>query len=284
MGQLTKSGRATRKVAFVITATDQGTLILNRFDRHQTPDSTYGSETRISEHSVYSQAEVNRGIDLLDLRRRGYGDGVVVIDGGANIGVHTIAWATHMTGWGSVVSIEPQERIYYALAGNIAINNCFNARAIHAAVAAAPGVMKMPAPDYSAAASFGSLELRKRPDNEFIGQTLDYSDGATVEIRTISLNSLGLGRVDLIKLDIEGMELDALEGTRGIIERDRPILIVEKIKNNQKELRSWLERSGYLTLQDISNFVAIHHADKCLELLNAAKARGELDWLAKPSP
>ena len=33
-------------------------------------------------------------------------DGVVAIDCGANIGVHTIEWATSMTGWGSVLSIE----------------------------------------------------------------------------------------------------------------------------------------------------------------------------------
>ena len=45
-----------------------------------------------------------------------------------------VEWAKHMTGWGVVVAIEAQERIYYALAGNLAINNCFNARAIHAAV------------------------------------------------------------------------------------------------------------------------------------------------------
>ena len=44
-----------------------------------------------------------------------------------------------MTGWGIVIAIEAQERIYYALAGNLALNNCFNARAIHAAVSTAPG-------------------------------------------------------------------------------------------------------------------------------------------------
>jgi FkbM family methyltransferase len=51
----------------------------------------------------------------------------VAIDCGANIGTHTIEWAKKMTGWGAVIGIEAQERIFYALAGNIAINNCFNA-------------------------------------------------------------------------------------------------------------------------------------------------------------
>jgi hypothetical protein len=34
-----------------------------------------------------------------------------------------------------------------ALAGNIGINNCFNARAFHAAVAAKVGTVRVPAPD-----------------------------------------------------------------------------------------------------------------------------------------
>jgi FkbM family methyltransferase len=76
---------------------------------------------------------------LLTLRRQYYGDGVVAIDCGANIGVFTLEWARAMTGWGSVIAVEAQERIYYALAGNIAINNCFNARAVLAAVADKPG-------------------------------------------------------------------------------------------------------------------------------------------------
>ena len=87
---------------------------------------------------------------------------MVAIDCGANIGVHTVEWATAMTGWGSVVAIEAQERIYYALAGNIAINNCFNAIALHAAVSSETGIMQIPNPDYFTPSSFGSLELRQK--------------------------------------------------------------------------------------------------------------------------
>ena len=49
-----------------------------------------------------------------------------------------------MTGWGSIEAFEPQERIYYALAGNIAINNLFNARAIFAAVGETDGWITVP--------------------------------------------------------------------------------------------------------------------------------------------
>ncbi|HET9175921.1 MAG TPA: FkbM family methyltransferase [Pseudolabrys sp.] len=49
-------------------------------------------------------------------------------------------------------------------------------------------------------------------DTEFIGQPIDYSPAKTVTIQKISLDALALPRVDMIKLDIQGMELEALEG------------------------------------------------------------------------
>jgi hypothetical protein len=74
-----------------------------------------------------------------------------------------------MNGWREVIAIEAQERVFYALAGNIAINNCFNARALHAAGAAGVGVMNIPSPNYLRPGSFGSLELKPRDGTEFIG-------------------------------------------------------------------------------------------------------------------
>jgi FkbM family methyltransferase len=259
-----------RKIAFVIAATDQGTLIVNRFDKHHDSNVEYGVGYELLNNSAYEPAEIKMVLRLLDARRHCYGAGVAAIDCGANIGVHTIQWAKYMSGWGQVVAIEPQERIYYALAGNIAINNCFNARAIHAAATARPGTMRMPSLDYCVATSFGSLELRQRPDNEFIGQPIDYSESALIEVQSVNLDSLDLDRIDLIKIDVEGMEPDVLHGASEIIKRDHPILIVEMIKSDREKLRSWLENSGYLPLQDRSNLVALHHSDKCLQFFGTA--------------
>jgi hypothetical protein len=120
-----------RKIAFISAATEHGTLIVNRFDQHLLGQSNgYGVGFQLLETASYDGGEIDLALKLLDLRRQHHGDGVVAVDCGANVGVHTIEWARHMTGWGVVLAIEAQERIYYALAGNIAINNCFNARAI----------------------------------------------------------------------------------------------------------------------------------------------------------
>ena len=154
-----------------------------------------------------------------------------------------------LTGWESVIAIEAQERIYYALAGNIAINNCFDAIAMHAAVASEPGIMQIPTPDYLLPSSFGNLELKPRIDTEFIGQPIDYSPGKTVAIQKISIDALALPRVDLVKLDIQGMEIEALEGARQTIERGYPIILVESIKAGRERLRRFLDEQGYKVVE-----------------------------------
>jgi len=255
---------APRKVAFVTAATEHGTLIINRFDRHQIDaHNAYGVGFQLLDRAFYDQDEVHLARTLLDLRRKHYGNGVVAVDCGANIGVHTIEWARHMTAWGVVLALEAQERIYYALAGNIAINNCFNARAIHAAVTSRPGTMKIPSPNYLVESSFGSLELKKREQTEFIGQAIDYSEGRMLDVRAVSLDTLNFPRLDLVKIDVEGMELDVLGGGANCIATMRPILLVEMIKSDKDELRGWLERFGYMVLTCGMNFLAVHKQDPC---------------------
>jgi FkbM family methyltransferase len=255
--------RAGRKLAFVLASSDHGTMILNRFDyRMVDAERGYGVGFQILQTGSFDLSEVKLATDLLAIRRRHFGDGVVAIDCGANIGVHTIEWAKTMTGWGSVLAIEAQERIYYALAGNIAINNCFNAIAVHGAVSSESGVLEIPSPNYFVPSSFGSLELRQRNGNEFIGQPIDYQN--TVNVRKLMLDEFCLPRVDLIKLDIEGMELEALEGASHTIATSRPIMLIEKIKTDAGQLRRTLEARGYEVIEAGINILAIHASDRTL--------------------
>jgi FkbM family methyltransferase len=252
-----------RKVAFVLASSDHGTMIVNRLDyRMLDQRSGIGVGFQILETSSFDASEIDTALSLLGLRRTYFGDGVVALDCGANIGVHTIEWARRMSGWGQVIAIEAQERVFYALAGNIAINNCFNARALNAAVAARPGTMKVPTPDYLTPASFGSLELRPRDGVEFIGQPIDYSEQNAVTIPTVSIASLALPRIDLIKIDVEGMEIDALEGAAASLARCHPILIVESIKSDKAKLSEVLVRHGYRLFGMGLNILAIHETDK----------------------
>ncbi len=256
--------KPARKLAFVTAATDHGTMIVNRFDQRIIGNDGCGVGLQLLEKASYDPDEVDLLLRMLDLRRQCHGDGVAAIDCGANIGVHTIEWAKHMTGWGAVLAIEAQELIYYALAGNIAINNCFNARALHAAVSGQSGMMKIPVPNYTVAGSFGSLELKHRDNTEFIGQPIDYSESKMTSIRSVTLDSLNLPRIDLIKMDVEGMELEALGGGAKCIGALRPVLLIEAIKTDREALHGALENLDYALFDFGMNILAVHKTDPSL--------------------
>lgn len=253
----------SRKLAFVLASTEQGSLIVSRLDYHTADDGhRFGVGHQLLETGYYDSTEIDTVLSLLQLRRRYFGDGVVAIDCGANIGVHAISWARQMTGWGKVVAIEAQERIYYALAGNIALSNCFNLRAIHAAAAASEGELRIPVPDYLTPSSFGSLELRQRAATEYIGQKISYEESQMTTVRAITLDSLGLTRVDLIKIDVEGMETDVLQGAAGLIGQHHPLIMVEHIKAGENRLTPVLDAFGYTVRRFGMNLLAIHPTDQ----------------------
>jgi FkbM family methyltransferase len=243
-------------------------MIVNRNDYHMIDaERGYGVGYDILKSSFYKPDEIVNALYLLTLRREFFGDGVVAIDCGANIGVHTIEWAKVMHGWGRVIAIEAQERIFYALAGNIAINNCFNARAILAAVGAETGHLKVPQPDYAKPASFGSLELRRSPSNEYIGQAIDYAPEKGNDVPLLTIDSLGLDRLDFIKIDIEGMELEALQGAMGAIRKFAPQIFIEIIKTDRAALSRLLDELGYAQFQLGMNLLAVHKRDPALQKL-----------------
>ncbi len=251
-----------RPIPFVLAATNHGSMILNRNDHHMI-DATrgYGVGFQLLSNSCFDPEEISFATALLSLRRKHFGDGVVAIDGGANIGVHTIDWAKHMYGWGNVHAFEAQEKIYYALAGNIAINNCLNASAHFAALGAENGEISIPVPNYLVPASFGSLELKQNSKNEYIGQKIDYSDAAMQTVALKKIDGFNWPRVDFIKIDVEGMELDVLLGAEKTISKLKPILMIEIIKTDKVQVEAFLNRHEYQVFAMGINILAMHKSD-----------------------
>jgi FkbM family methyltransferase len=151
--------------------------------------------------------------------------------------------------------------VFYALAGNIAINNCFNAQAVWAALGAQSGEISVPELDYLRPSSFGSLELRHSPNTEFIGQSVDYSSEHAQRVKMIPIDDLHLDRLDLLKLDVEGMELEVLAGAEKSISRLKPQMSIERLKADESEIRTFAERLGYRTFPFGLNLLAIHESD-----------------------
>ena len=264
-----------KPIAFVLVASDHGPMIINRNDYHKTQGGTYGLGYQILETSSYDHDDINVLITLLSLRKEFHGEKVIAVDCGANVGVHTLEFARYMTGWGYVVGIEAQERLFYALAGNVALNNCLNAKVLHAAISDKVGGMKIPPINYNVPSSFGSFELIPTTNPEFIGQELDYNAEKLIEVRTVTIDSFELERTDLIKIDVEGMELQALQGGYETIKRDKPILWIEQFKAGAEEIKKFLDEFDYKTFPAGMNILAVHKDDKCSEHVTVEEAKKE---------
>jgi FkbM family methyltransferase len=160
--------------------------------------------------------------------------GMTVVDIGSNVGTHAVFFAQRVGSRGSVLAFEPQRFIHQLLCGNLALHALRNVRGLHAAVGEAPGVLKAPPIDYGApgAFNFGAVEFGAWQEGE--------------DVPLVTLDSLNLPRCDLIKVDIEGMELSALKGAAETIRRHRPMLHVENNRRATSEaLLAWLLAQDY---------------------------------------
>jgi FkbM family methyltransferase len=225
------------KIAYILASTNHGTLIINRNDENNNKEyGNYGVGWNILETGSFYKSDIELLTSILKLKRHRL-DGkrpILAIDCGANIGVHTIEFARVLDGVGSVISIEAQKSVYYALCGNIAINNCFNVNAINVAIGDKNGTLKIPSIDYHKKSSFGSLELIRSTKNEDIGQSIDYENG--YDIPLITIDSLNQPLVDLIKIDVEGMEEAVISGALETLNASHPVMFIEKIKSNSENL------------------------------------------------
>ena len=61
-------------------------------------------------------------------------------------------------------------------------------------------------------------------------------------ITTLAIDDLA-GQPDLIKIDVEGAELDVLKGAERCLERQRPLLFIER--GSRPEISAFLEGFGY---------------------------------------
>ena len=254
-----------RPAPFVLISTNHGTMIVNRNDYRLMGDGRgYGLGYQLMTKSCFDQPEVNFAMALLTTRHAHFGVGVMAVDCGANVGVHTVEWARLMHQWGRVIAFEAQEKLYYALAGNVIINNCLNVTARWAAVGAECGTLDMPEPDYLVPSSYGSFELKKRENTEYIGQDIDYTDGVMKTVDVVTIDSLSLERLDFIKIDVEGMELEVLAGARESIAKYHPQMMIEVIKSDREAIQQLLTSQGYLVYPMGINMLAVHQDDPVL--------------------
>jgi FkbM family methyltransferase len=142
--------------------------------------------------------------------------GDVALDVGANLGAHTLCLAHAVGAAGAVHAFEPQRMLFYFLCGNIALNGLHNVVCHPVAVGATQSAVVAPNIDYSLPNNFGALNLHT-----------DFGAVPTYPVQQVRLDDLATPHCRLIKLDVEGMECEALDGARDLIRRTRPLLYVE---------------------------------------------------------
>jgi len=158
--------------------------------------------------------------------------GDVVVEAGANFGAHTVSMAKMVGEQGCVIAFEPQRLVFQAMTANVALNSLLNVLTMHAGLGAKPGAIKVPVLNPAKGHNFGGFNIG------------NHSEGEEVPVRTV--DSLKLARCRLIKVDVEGMECEVLEGARDTIARLKPALYVENDRSEHSQrLIALIQSFGY---------------------------------------
>ena len=229
----------------VVVPTRYGMMIVNRNDWFEADGNRYGVGHDLLASGEYVQAE----LDVLAALIAQCPPHPVLIDVGANIGVHTLFFASLAGPRGTVHSFEAQRVVFQMLMGNLALNSIENVHGHGMALGAEPGTLALPPMDYNKPRNFGGVAL---------GGEAAPAGTAVETVAIMTLDSLELARVDFIKLDVEGMEEDVLRGARGTLDRCRPMMQVEWMMRDQGRLPLYLlEHLDYRVFQAGMNLLCV---------------------------
>jgi FkbM family methyltransferase len=168
-------------------------------------------------------------LDTVDVFRKIVKPGMSVVDIGAHVGYYTLLAARLVGPDGRVYAFEPNPEVYEILVRNIEVNGYHGiVRTIPKAVSNRRRIVKL----YIAWEDSGeaSLYLSKSAGKRY------------VEVETLVLDEFlaaeGWPKVGLVKVDVEGAELEVLEGMRETARRSEDLkLIVEFNPGNQMRAR-----------------------------------------------
>jgi FkbM family methyltransferase len=184
------------------------------------------------------------------------GPGMVVADVGANWGYFTLVCAHLVGGTGRVIALEPHPRLASILAENVA-SNALSQVEVHRVAAGA------------ASESKGFVGFDELGGNWGVSRAAHGSEVADFESQAVALDALlddrHAGRIDLVKIDIEGAEADALRGMAAGLARHRYRYVLvechpvelQRMGVSLEQCLAPLRRAGYRGWQ-IDHSAAMH--------------------------
>lgn len=150
-------------------------------------------------------------------------DGDIVLDIGANVGSHTLPLAQLVGATGKVISFEPTAHAFEKQKTNIALNSTLAQRIdAHQMMLMASSSEEMPEAVYSS----WPLEVAEDLHSEHHGRLMS-TQGARLGTLDETLRDLEVNKVNFIKLDVDGNELEVLLGAAVTLEESKPRIMLE---------------------------------------------------------
>ncbi len=205
--------------------------------------------------------------------------GMTFLDVGCNVGLFSLMLSDAI-GDGRIFAFEPTTRTVKILKDNIALNGFENITPVHTALGNHIGKVVLKLNDDG----IDGLNTIGKPTHE----ECKIVGGETVDIITLDdfVKESGIERVDLIKVDVEGAELQVFEGACRILNGDNPPFIIYEsnyrttagFNYHPAETIWYLEACGYECFH-------LDAENKCIKKLNPKKGIGYMDDMilaAKP--
>lgn len=152
-----------------------------------------------------------------------------ILDIGGNVGLMTLVFANQLNNTGKVYTFEPEPSNFKKLTDNVALNKFTNVLLNQLAVS-----------DRSL-----NLKFYLSTGNNSGVHSLIYNASLNsdyIEVPAIKMDEYviehNIGKVDLIKIDVEGAELDVLNGMQSLLKKDKPIIIMEVVSEYLKSRNS----------------------------------------------
>lgn len=226
--------RGTGRLVTALTAGDEQTVEVRLSTGVRMRVDLGDRVQRLMAYRMYERRE-------LDLVRALLRPGDTFVDCGAHVGYYTLHAARAVGTQGQVHAFEPAPANVARLRENVALNGARNLIVHEAAVSAASGRTVFQLVDEQGETGWGSLMLAPGEKTR------------AHEVDVVALDDVldQMQRVALMKLDVQGSELDALRGAARLLDRDKPHVLCEVVE-------AWWGPSQTTTTKDLFAFMASH--------------------------
>lgn len=196
------------------------------------------------ERGLFLFGRYERGTTEFIRQYLGQLDNGIAIDVGANIGIHTLTMcAARRNNNIAVISIEPNHDMVERLESNIALNNFNNVYVLPCGVNDVDTTLDL---------SLSYSQNNEKYHNPGLASMVQTGTSVRViKVKCLPLDNIvtclgmNIANVSLVKIDVEGKELDVLKGMASILKSSSAALVIEFNQANHVSINEYLSKFGY---------------------------------------